>query len=185
MQGKAANVNVGAAQLGTISYSAEPVTEATNIFPGWDSTDKTVTITATKGQSTFEYECDLIVSTNTASEDSGVDGKTAFTDLYVTATVGTGAKIDNAITSSEDGVQIDGTSAVQTIPLATGTIDANGSDLEHNFKYKISFKDKNESQDKQQGATIAATVSCKLTGKGELYYNNENQTGTEKNPFEE
>ncbi len=182
MQGNPANVEVGAAQLGTIKYETAAVT-GTKILPGWDSKDQTVTITATKGQSTFNYVCNLEVTSNTASADSGVDGKTAFTDLYVTATAGTGAKLDEAFTGDGDGVKITGGS--QTIPLATGTIDASGSDLVHNFKYKITFKETEVPQNEQQGASIAATVSCKLSSGDTIYYNNDNPQGTEKNPFEE
>ncbi len=162
MQGQAKDVTVNAAQLGSISFTAAAVT-GSNIFPGWDSKDQTVTITATKGNGTFEYECNLVVSSNTAAAE-GVDGATAFTDLYVTATAGTGATVETGLTQG-DGVKIEATEAPQTIKLATGSIDANGTTLIHNFTYKLTFKDTNKSQNEQQGANIAATVSCKLSGE--------------------
>ncbi len=160
-QGK---INVGSAKLPAISYTAEAIT-ASNIYPGWTSEDKTATITvAAGGAGTFEYECNLEVTTNEK-----------FKDLKLTVTAGTGAEIDTGVQSAKTLSSADGAEGVQTIKLASGTITTTGDSVSHNFKYKIDFEDNNDNQNDQQEGNLVAQVICKLSG--EAHYTQSNQSG--------
>ena len=157
------SINVGAATLPAISYTATALT-GTNIFPGWSESGTATIKVAAGGAGKFEYECSLEVTTNTK-----------FTDLYFSAE-SSDATIESGF--SGEGKQIssaDGEEGVQTLKIASGTIETTGTEATHTITYKLTFKDTDEPQTSQEGGSIVGAVTCKLSG--EAKYTDSQQKG--------
>jgi len=159
MNGEAANATATTAKVGAVSFTAEGVT-GTQIFPGWTSGNKTVTVSLGESDASVEYVCELNVTEN------------AITDLYLTVAG------DNFVADANNK-QI--STAAETIEIAKGTLNSGESKT---MTYALTFKETGVGQNDQQNKTVNGQVSCKLSG-AEVYYNNGNKTGTTTKPVVE
>lgn len=151
--GTAGNVSAKTAKIGPVSFTADGVSEANAILPGWTSGAKNVKVTYGASDVSVGYTCTLNVTAN------------SITDLNL-AVAGT-----NSV-SAANGLVKSGSTVI-----AKGTIPKSSKSQTVSMTYTLSFLETGADQNTQQGKNVAATVSCALNPTT-IYYNNANPGGT-------
>lgn len=138
-------------------------TTASEIEPGW-SESKTFSITAAPSN----HDQTVFVKMKYTN---------GFTDMKcnVTSSVtNSGAKGDIVLITNETDIQEE--------TLVEVTFPASGETQTIEYTFKMEFPDTGENQNPQQGKEFNGTLFAELNGGSELYYNNENPTGTSTKP---